>query len=261
MSKNSIISAQNPKIKQVISLRRAARRKKNDLIMIEGRRELGMAVSSGVVIASLFYCPACAGAQTIPKKIDPRLICEVGPEIFKKISLREHPDGFLALARPRYFDLTDIKLSDNPLLVIAETLEKPGNLGAIFRTADAAGANAVILCDPQTDLYNPNVIRASQGTVFSVPSAVCTSKEAIGWLKRNKIKIFCATPQAEKIYTEIDFTGPSAIAIGAEHAGLSEEWLDAVHEKIRIPMRGAIDSLNASVSLAVILFEALRQKK
>jgi len=241
-------------------LRRAGQRRKNDLIIVEGRRELGIAVNAGMAVVSLFYCAEYAGKEDWPKEINDDFIYEVGTEIFDKVSLRDNPDGFLALAKPRHRALEQVELGKNPTVVVLETVEKPGNLGAILRTADAAGADAVILCDPQTDFYNPNVIRASQGTVFSVQTAVCASSEAIGWLKRKKIKIFAAAPRAKKIYTRADFTGPAAIVIGSEHKGLSEAWLSAADEPIKIPMRGAIDSLNASVTAAIILFEATRQK-
>ena len=257
--KEVITSAQNPKIKEIIRLRKPRERRKENLIIIEGRQEIELARQAGLEIVELFYCQDFAGSKKIAG-LSEEIITPVVPAVFEKISYRENPDGFLVLARLKYLELGKIKLSQKPLIIILESLEKPGNLGAILRSADAAGADAVIVADPKTDIYNPNVIRASLGTVFTNQVAAASTEEARNWLAKNKIKSLAATPEAKKIYTEVNYTGPVAIIMGEEHPGLSKGWLEKVDEKIKIPMRGKIDSLNVSVSTAIILFEAVRQR-
>lgn len=256
---NKIISLQNEKIKNIVKLRGSSgERKKQGLFVIEGRREIDLALAGGVEIGSLFYCP-----DYVKRKAEApaEKNIEVAKKVFAKISLRENPDGLLAVAKMRELKLENIKLSARPLLIILEAVEKPGNLGAILRTADAAGADAVIINDPQTDIYNPNVIRASQGTVFTVPVVISAAAAAAEFCRKNKIKIFAAAPGAELEYTEADYSSSCAIVLGAEDRGLSASWLKSADEKIKIQMRGKIDSLNVSVSAAVILFEALRQRE
>ena len=256
----TITSKDNPRIKQIVKLRKAARRKKDDLIIIEGAKELDMAARAGIEPEAVFYCSEYSADRNSADRFNEERVFPVAPAVFDRISLRQHPDGVLALARPRYLLLNDLKLSANPLLVILDGVEKPGNLGAILRTADAVGADAVVVCDPQTDIYNPNVIRASRGTVFTEQVVVAGSEKAIAWLEAKKIKTFATMPDAPAEYTDTDFTVPGAVVIGTEHEGLSDKWLRAADEKIKIPMKGKIDSLNASVSAAIILYEALRQR-
>jgi len=257
--KEVITSAQNPKIKEIIRLRKPRERRKENLIIIEGRQEIELARQAGLEIVELFYCQDFAGSKKIAG-LSEEIITPVVPAVFEKISYRENPDGFLVLARLKYLELGKIKLSQKPLIIILESLEKPGNLGAILRSADAAGADAVIVANPKTDIYNPNVIRASLGTVFTNQVAAASTEEARNWLAKNKIKSLAATPEAKKIYTEADYKGAVAIIMGEEHPGLSKDWLEKVDEKIKIPMRGKIDSLNVSASTAIILFEAVRQR-
>jgi len=256
----TITSTQNPKIKEIIKLRKANKRKKEDLIVIEGQKEVSLALEAGIVIDNLYFSEELAKDKKLAG-IDKEKIINVEKNVFEKISLRDNPDGFLVLARAKYLELEKIKLSKNPLVVILESVEKPGNLGAILRTADATQVDAVIITDSRTDIYNPNVIRASLGTVFTNNIVICDTEECLAWLKKNKIKSLATTPDAKKIYTDIDYTSPSAIVIGTEHDGLSDKWLDAVDQKIKISMKGKIDSLNASVSTAVVLFEIVRQRK
>jgi len=253
-----IDSLQNEKVKNIVKLRGSAgARKRQGLFAIEGRREIDLALAGGVEIENLFYCldyakqkPAIAEEKTV----------EVSKNIFSKISLRENPDGLLAVARIKELQLENIKLRAKPLLIILEAVEKPGNLGAILRTADAAGADAVIINDAKVDIYNPNVIRASQGTVFTVPVALSSVDETINFCKNSKIKIFVTTPDAKMEYIKVDYTSACAMVFGAEDIGLSKKWLEAADEKVKINMRGKIDSLNVSVSAAVVLFEAVRQR-
>jgi len=181
-------------------------------------------------------------------------------DVFKKMAYREHPDGLLAVAQVKPLALSEIKLSENPLVIILESLEKPGNIGAILRSAESAGADAVIITESKTDIYNPNVIRSSLGTIFSNQIALTTNQELTNWLKKNKIKTVAAHPHADIAYTKADLSKNIAIIIGTEDLGLSEYWLTNADEKIIIPMKGKIDSLNASASLAIILFEAIRQR-
>ena len=257
--KDIITSVQNERIKEIIRLRKPRERRKQDLIIIEGKQEIELAHQAGLEIVELFYCQDFANSKKIAGLPEEKL-APVVPAVFQKISYRENPDGFLALAKPKYLELSKIKLNKNPLVIILESLEKPGNLGAILRSADAAGVDAVIVADPKTDIYNPNVIRASLGTVFTNQVAAASTEEARNWLAKNKIKSLAATPEAKKIYTEADYKGAVAIIMGEEHPGLSKDWLEKVDEKIKIPMRGKIDSLNVSASTAIILFEAVRQR-
>ena len=257
--KDIITSVQNERIKEIIRLRKPRERRKQDLIIIEGKQEIELAHQAGLEIVELFYCQDFANSKKIAGLPEEKL-APVVPAVFQKISYRENPDGFLALAKPKYLELSKIKLNKNPLVIILESLEKPGNLGAILRSADATGADAVIVANPKTDIYNPNVIRASLGTVFTNQVAAASTEEARNWLAKNKIKSLAATPEAKKIYTEADYKGAVAIIMGEEHPGLSKDWLEKVDEKIKIPMRGKIDSLNVSVSTAILLFEAVRQR-
>lgn len=256
-----ITSTQNPKVKQALKLRDGKERKEKNLILIEGAREVFLALGSNIKIETLFYCPELAGENSeLFLLINKKIIIQTSADVFKKMAYRDHPDGVLAIAEPNPIKLNDIRLSKNPLVIVVEAVEKPGNLGAILRSADAAGVDAVIISDPKTDIYNPNVIRASLGTVFSNQVAASTTEEVIKWLADKKIKSFAALPRAEKVYTLSDYTGFSAIVIGAEDVGLSDKWVSKADEQIKITMKGKIDSLNASVCLAVVLFEALRQR-
>jgi len=250
-------SFQNPKIKNVIKLHEAKYRKKQGLFLIEGEREIEMAVKTGVKLQTLFYCPALAKSLLA---MDEKIIFEVSKKIFEKISFRENPDGFLAVAKTFEHKLVDIKLSNQPLVLMAESIEKPGNLGAIARTAEAVGLDAIILIDPKVEVYNPNVIRASQGAIFDITVVKSSKEEILKWCQKNKIQIIVTTSKAEKIYTEIDYKKPTAIVVGSEDKGLSQRWLSLSNETVRIPIRGKITSLNVSVATAVVLYEAVRQR-
>jgi len=255
-----ISSTNNIQIKNIIKLRKGIERKKQNLMIIEGYQEISIAISAGIEIKNVFYCEYLnKKKKTTPISLQKNII-EVEENVFKKISLRDNPDGFLATATPVQTSLGSIKLQKNPLVIILESVEKPGNLGAILRTADAVKADCLILSNPKTDIFNHNVIRSSLGTIFTNQIATGTNEEVIKWLRKNKIKIFAATPNTKKIYTESNLSGKVAIVIGTEHDGLSNDWLSQADEKIKIPMSGKIDSLNASVSAGVIVFEAFRQR-
>ncbi len=257
-----INSLQNEKIKNIVKLQKSSsQRRQQGMFTVEGYREISLAMAAKVEIANLFYCPELVKKSLTSFNVLAEKIIEVAPKVFKKLSLRENPDGFMALVKMKETKLTDIELNVNPLIIILEAVEKPGNLGAILRTADAAGANAVIINQAKTDIYNPNVIRASQGTVFTVHVVIASRQKTREWCDKNKIKIFATAPIAEKEYFNADFRNGSAILLGAEDKGLSQRWLTTADEQIKIKMRGKIDSLNVSVSTAVILFEALRQRQ
>jgi TrmH family RNA methyltransferase len=219
------------------------------------------AVEAGYQIQNVFFCEEIISAQELIEfKLNDRFLIPVSREVFDKIAVRESSGGMIAVAEQKSHRLDGIKLGKNPLLLVLESVEKPGNLGAVLRTADAAGVDAVIICDPQTDFYNPNVIRSSVGCVFTKQIASATSEETISWLKKNNISIFCTYLQASKPYYETDFKAPSAIIMGTEATGLSDGWVKNATANIIIPMQGVIDSMNVSTAAAVVIFEALRQR-
>ncbi len=262
-----ITSPQNPKIKNIIRLlEKASERKAQNLTVVEGEREIGLAVRAGYRIQTLFFCRELYDRPlgfSISKDTCPsgrRAILEISKAVFDKIAYRENRDGLVALVTPKQLTLQKLQLSKNPFLVVLEAVEKPGNLGAILRTADAAQVDAVLICDPQTDLYNPNVIRSSIGCVFSNQVVICTSDEAIGWLRSQQIRTFAAALTATHFYHETDLSKPCAVVMGTEATGLSDKWLHAANDQIKIPMRGEIDSLNVSTSTAILVFEAMRQR-
>jgi len=259
-----INSPANPRIKQLVALRRRRGRDKAGGTLVEGQAEIGLALAAGVAPRELYYCPELAApgslAITAQAASAGAEIIRVSRPVFEKISYREGPDGWLAVV-PAVLDRLDrLRLTARPLVLVCAGLEKPGNLGAILRTADAAGLDAVIAADPVTDWANPNVVRASKGTVFSVPVASASTQEALAWISDHGLQIVAATPDARQLVTEADLTGPTAIAVGAEQAGLSEEWLKRADVRVRIPMFGLADSLNVSTSAAIISYEAVRQR-
>jgi TrmH family RNA methyltransferase len=245
----------------LLALEKPRERRKQQLFVVEGAKEVRMALKAGYKIGNIFFCEEILDQQESADLLEEdKLLVPVSKDVFDKIAIRESSGGILAVAEQKTHRLQDIKLSKNPLLLILEAVEKPGNLGAILRTADAAGVDAVIICDPQTDFYNPNVIRSSVGCVFTKQIASATSEETIAWLKKNEIKIFCTYLKASKPYHETNFTGPSAIVMGTEATGLSDGWVQNSSANIIIPMQGTIDSLNVSNAAAVVVFEAMRQR-
>lgn len=256
-----ITSARNERIRQVLELQEKSRtRRALGLFVVEGRRELEHCLEAGYEIDSVFWCPEIL--PELPQELIGRdvPVSELTAELYGRIAYRGGTEGLVARVKARPHTLEDLTLKDNPLIVVLESVEKPGNLGAVFRSADAAGADAVIICDPLTDLYNPNLIRSSIGGVFTVQSAVCDSASAISWLKARGMKILTAQLQDSSWYYDVDMKGGTAIVIGTEATGLTEQWREAADAHIRIPMLGALDSLNASVSAAILLFEAVRQR-
>ena len=253
-----ISSLQNPKIKNCVKLQKASERREQNLFIIEGKREINLAMAAGIGIHTFFMCEEMASEMpTLQNEME---IYTVTKAVFEKIAYRENSDGWLALAKPNYLHLQDLQLSKKTFIIILESVEKPGNLGAILRTADAAKVDALIICDPKTDIYNPNTIRSSVGCVFTNQVVACTSAEAMEWLHTKNINAYAAALTATALYHETDFTKPSAIVMGTEADGLSALWLKGAAQQIKIPMNGKIDSLNVSTSCAVLVFEAMRQR-
>jgi TrmH family RNA methyltransferase len=264
MSKQ-INSVHNPLIKNILLLQEKPReRRAQNLIVMEGVREIKLAGLAGHGITTLLFCPEFFSHDLLRNlTAEAKLRCEIieiTPEVFNRLAYRKDNGGLIAIAQPRRLLLQDLVLVANPLILVIESVEKPGNLGAILRTADAAGVNAVIVCDPQTDLYNPNTIRASLGTLFTNQVVVAGTIETIRWLRNNQIKIFVASLEGNRLYHQVNFNIPSALVMGSEAAGLTGEWIDQADFLIRIPMFGKVDSLNVSTSAAILLFEAIRQR-
>lgn len=259
---NQITSIQNPKIKQLLLLQqKSSERRKTGLFVVEGRRELMHCMEAGYLLDSVFFCDQVeAGTEPMPQFPSDVRLFEVSKEVYEKIAYRGSTEGVIAEVRSKQLALHDIPLSEHPLIVVVERVEKPGNLGAILRSADASGVDAVFVCDPLTDLYNPNLIRSSVGGFFSVPCVACSSEECIAFLKSKGIRILTAQLQDSHLYYDTDMTVGTAIVMGTESTGLTQLWRDAADAHIRIPMLGKIDSLNVSVSAAILMFEAVRQR-
>jgi len=261
-----ITSPSNPKLKHVVRLRTCSEREESGEMIVEGYRECRRALDRGYRPKAVFHCPE----MYLKNENEPALVEECagrGAEIyscskacFSKIAYRERPDGLLMVGPHVSIGLADLELPDNALVVVTEAIEKPGNLGTILRSADAANVAAVIVCDRATDIHNPNVVRASTGTMFSVPIAEATGEEALSFLKSRGFSILAATPHAEKMHFEVPLTGNVAIALGAEQYGLTAKWMDGADMRVRIPMLGIADSLNVSAAATILLYEAVRQR-
>jgi TrmH family RNA methyltransferase len=253
-----ITSLQNPRIKHIVKLRDDKRQRRQDgLMLVEGYDEILLALAAGHQPQTLLCAPELASRQI--GAVDAESIT-VNRAVFEKMSYRENPDGWLAVFPIPRTSLEDLRLSERPLVLVAESIEKPGNLGAILRTADAAQVDALLICDPRVDAWNPNVVRASRGAVFSVPLIECDNSSALKLLKARKIRVFAATPSAEALYSDANLRDPLAIAVGTEDEGLTDFWMSNADVKIKIPMMGRVNSLNVSVSTALLLYEAVRQR-
>lgn len=285
----TITSAQNRKVKELLTLvEKSKARSAAGLFVVEGQRELGHCLDAGFIPETLFICGevmavqnnAVNGAKTghlaeniegkdgldalvaKAEALNPRLgVVQIPAFLYEKVAYRGSTEGIIAEVHSVPRALEDLRLGENPLVMVLESVEKPGNLGAVLRSADAAGADAVIVCDPLTDIWNPNLIRSSVGAVFSVPVAVCTSADAIAFLKKRGIRILTAQLQDSEWYYDTDMTGATALVMGTESTGLTQAWRDSADAHIKIPMLGRLDSLNVSVSAAVLLYEAVRQRK
>ena len=271
-----ITSAQNPKIKNLLLLQEKSKaRREQGLFVVEGRRELEHCLEAGYSVRTLFVCPAIYGdfdsaenyflcsspKNQFPAESSANSIIDIPETLYRKVAYRESTEGIIAEVEYKSLKLGDLQLPENPLVMVLESVEKPGNLGAVLRSADAAGVDAVIFCDPLTDLYNPNLIRASIGAVFTVPTVAVSSEEAIAFLKARDIQILTAQLQDSSLYYDIDMRRGTALVMGTEATGLTDAWRKAASAHIRIPMLGRLDSLNVSVSAAILLFEAVRQRQ
>jgi TrmH family RNA methyltransferase len=261
-----ITSLQNPRVKAVVGLRQRADRDARGEMIVEGYREIKRALDNRHFPTALFYCSALFMGENEPDLIARcrdagAAIFECTAPVFEKMSYRDRPEGLLAVAAQVRGTLADLKLPPKPLLVIAEAIEKPGNLGTILRSADAAGVHAVIVCDRCTDINNPNVVRASIGTIFSLPVVEATSEETLRWLRAHAIRVLAATPHADKLYDEVDLRQGTALVVGTEQFGLSDRWMDAADLTVRIPMLGQADSLNVAAAATILLYEAVRQRR
>jgi TrmH family RNA methyltransferase len=261
----TIESTQNPRVKTAAKLRKSKVRKETGKTLVEGYREILRATESGWKFDELYVCPELyldAGAPDLMTEIaqSNTPVFQCSETVFRKMSYRDTPDGLMALSPLVGKTLNELVLPDNPLLLIAENLEKPGNLGTILRTADATGVDAIIVCNSKTDINNPNVIRASIGTLFFIPIAEATTAETLIWLNENKIQSIAALPDAVCEYTTINMQGASAIVVGSEDEGLTSDWITGSNQQVCIPMLGKNDSLNVSTAAAILLYEAVRQR-
>jgi len=259
-----ITSPANPRVKQLVELRRRRVRIETETTVIEGHAELTLALDVGVRPRQLYVAPDLLRPrdQDLVARVEPfgTEVVTLSAAAFAKASYRESPDGWLAVVATPGARLDELDLPANPLLLVCEGVEKPGNLGAMLRTAEAAGVAAVVAADPVADWGNPNVVRASKGTVFAVPVAAASTSDAIAWLTAAGTRIVVATPEADLLLDEADLTGSVAIVVGAEHAGVSDAWRSAATVRARLPMTGRVNSLNVSTSAAVFVYEALRQR-
>jgi len=256
-----IQSVQNPLIKNILKLQEKSReRKKQQLFVVEGRREIELAFKGQFEIDSLLFIPQKIESHYL-KQFNAKEIIEISPEVYKKIAYRESTEGVIAIAKSKYIDLNSLTFENKkPLILVIEGVEKPGNIGAMIRSADAANIDAIILADPKTDQYNPNVIRSSVGGVFTKNIVISSSKDIIAFFRKNDIKMYAATLQNSNLYTNQNYTEASAIIVGTEANGLTQIWREYSTKNINIPMQGEIDSMNVSVAAAIILFEAKRQR-
>lgn len=261
-----ITSLQNPRVKEVIKLDKRSHRDEQDIVVVEGFREVRRALDNQRQPFAHFYCPELfMGENDAPlversRELGAEMF-ECTREVFQKMTYRDRPEGHLALFNQSHTKLADLNLPPNPLLIVAEAIEKPGNLGSLLRSADAAGVQAVIVCDRCTDMHNPNVVRSSIGTLFSLPVVEATSDEALAWLREKGIHILAATPKAEKEYTQVDMKAGTAIVVGTEKFGLSDRWMKEADLQVRIPMLGQVDSLNVACATTILLYEAVRQRR
>jgi len=257
----AITSLQNPHIKNLVKLRQRRQRSRQKLMLIDGARALRLALRNGFPVRTVFIAEDVVSAHDdllAETRQAGAAIQPVTAAVFAKIGYGDSPDGVLGLAPQPDFRLDDLPQPANALYLIAEGLEKPGNLGAILRSADAASVAGLLVCDSRTDIYNPNVIRASRGAFFSVPVAVAPTAAAIDWLTGRGVQIVAATPAAERPYFDVDMRRATAIAVGAEHSGLTDVWFR--HPTVRLPMAGQVDSLNVAQSASILLYEAVRQR-
>lgn len=262
---NIITSVKNPLIKEILTLQsKSKERKAADIIVIEGQKETNLAVMANVRFVKILYCPEIINREEVKKitreQFEQADIYEISEPVFSKISYRESTGGILILAEMPHKKLSELPVSEQSVYIVLEAIEKPGNLGAICRVADAAKVDGVIVCDPHTDIYNPNAIRSSLGCVFTVNVVNSTFEECIDWLRKNQITSYAAELTAAELYHTLDLSGKAAFVFGTESTGLTERWINGADKRIKIPMCGVIDSLNVNTSVAIITFEAMKQR-
>jgi len=261
MPLNKITSLTNPRIKHVVQLRQRKYRQQQGLTIVEGRREIMRALDAGIECKELYLCRELTDNREIERVVSGDVaVYEVPSHVYAKIAYGDRGEGLLAVCVPRRLTFTDCAWGPDSLLLVVDQVEKPGNVGAILRTCDGAGVDGMILCDANTDIDNPNVIRASLGAVFSVKVVVSSSEETLAFLRKHNIKICTTSPDAKDVYTAIALTGGVAVVVGSEEKGLSKEWIENADMQVNIPMHGRADSLNVSVSTGVLLYEAIRQR-
>ncbi|MGH3473253.1 MAG: TrmH family RNA methyltransferase [Nocardioidaceae bacterium] len=265
MPDKPITSPANPRVKQLLALRKRRTRDAEGVTVVEGREEIWLALRAGVIPRSVYVCPDLAQGDTDPDLAElvgatAGEIVTLGRAAFEKASYRQSPDGFLAVVPSPGRRLDQLALGPRPLVLVGEGVEKPGNLGAMVRTAEAAGLDAVVAASPVADWGNPNLIRASKGTVFAIPVAAAPADTVADWLADQGIGIVVATPETDVLVTDLDLTGPIAVVVGAEHEGVSGLWLERPHLAARLPMFGRVNSLNVATSAAIVIYEAVRQR-
>ena len=262
-----LTSLQNPRVKQVVRWRNRPDRDDSQVVLAEGYRALVRALAGGYPLKEIFVCPECFPPE---KHHEEELLAQwaargarlirVAPLPFEKMCYRDRPEGLLGVGPQLHRGLEALKPAKNPFYLVAEQIEKPGNLGTIMRSSDSVGVDGLILCDSRTDLFNPNVVRASTGNLFTLPVAEATTRETIPWLKKKGVKILATSPHADPLYTQVDLTVPVAVAVGAEQYGLTKSWIEQADLVVRLPMMGEADSLNVSTATSILLYEVLRQR-
>ena len=256
-----ITSIQNPLVKSLLQLQEKSKvRKQTGTFLIEGIREITLAIKGGYQLETILFLPTLISEKQARDLGNGADLIVISQDVYQKLAYRDSTEGILAVARAKDMGTEGLQLRNNALVLVAEAPEKPGNVGALLRTADAAALDAVIIANPKSDIYNPNIVRSSVGCIFTNRIATGTTSQIIAFLKRHNFNIFCATLQDSKAYHEQDFTGPTALVVGTEATGLTQEWREAATQNIIIPMQGAIDSMNVSVAAAVLIFEAKRQR-
>lgn len=261
----AITSIHNPRVKALAKLRKRSERDEHGIFLTEGYRPITRALAAGYKFSEMYYCPEWFLGTNEQKVLDDAeaagaTLVQLGKEAFAKITYRERPEGLLGIGRQWHTKLSQLKLSETPFVIVVEAIEKPGNLGTILRSADATGAEAVIVCDAVTDPFNPNVVRASTGVLFTTPLVVTTTKDAMDFLKERGIKTLAATPAAKEVYTDVDLTQPIALVMGSEQFGLTDTWINNCDLPVRLPMAGIADSLNVSAATVALAYEVVRQR-
>ena len=265
MEKILITSAKNPRLKRILSLRERKERDKAGLTVLEGYRELTRALEAGIHLTECWFAPELYLGENEPALLEKaaaqgaELFETTGP-LLSKLAYRDRPEGLIALAEMHHIGLEDMPVVENGLYLVAETIEKPGNLGSMLRSADAVNADGVIICNRQTDVLNPNVIRASTGAIYYVPVAETSSEECVEWLRKHNITSIAASPHSTDVYTDYDMTKGIAIVVGAEQYGLTDYWMNSADVNVQIPMLGKMDSLNVATAATILLYEAARQR-